>query len=377
MGNGARIAVARRLQLMAILCAPLLLSGCAVRSANPWTPPPLARPEPQPIFYVTDRATITPTKKCRAGEQLSQQPMYGFGEADSLIYGTFSVVPAAAKRIGDIPRFQPRPVCLRTPEHPIFRTGPSPLDQPLFFAALKQALSDSERKDVLVFVHGYNFEFDEAALWTAQLRHYLGFAGPVVLYSWASRGERLGYKSDEQAIARSTPRLQAFLQELSTSAGPVSVHLLAHSMGSRAVLGALNRIGSERPGQPPLFRQLILAAPDIDANEFRKLAEPALKAAERTTLYVSTRDRALIASGHYHGYARAGDASRELVLLPGVDTVDVTPVDRSRIHHNYYLENRWVLADMYELLRDNTPPSQRFGLVAVRLSSGTLWQFRR
>ena len=48
-----------------------------------------------------------------------------------------------------------------------------------------------------------------------------------------------------------------------------------------------------------------------------------------------------------------------MVLVAGMDTVDVTAVDRSLAHHDYFLENDHVLADIFQLLSYGVPPQKR------------------
>jgi hypothetical protein len=64
------------------------------------------------------------------------------------------------------------------------------------------------------------------------------------------------------------------------------------------------------------------------------------------------------------------------VLLDGMDTIDVTSADESLTHHDYFLENHRVLADIFQLLSFAAPPQKRFGLFAVRVRGLLLWQFR-
>jgi esterase/lipase superfamily enzyme len=133
-------------------------------------------------------------------------------------------------------------------------------------------------------------------------------------------------------------------------------------MGNRGVLRAVNRIAAkaeQRSGKP--FGQIILAAADVDADTFRQLAKAYAEVANRTTLYVSKRDLAVEASRWLHGFPRAGLMPPALVL-PGIDTVNVTDVDLTMLGHGYVAEARAVLTDMHALITRGAPPDQRFGL---------------
>ncbi|MAC19321.1 MAG: hypothetical protein CMJ23_06495, partial [Phycisphaerae bacterium] len=50
--------------------------------------------------------------------------------------------------------------------------------------ALREKLSQTDVKEVFLYVHGYNNTFEYAAMRTATLWHYLGRQGVPLLYSW-------------------------------------------------------------------------------------------------------------------------------------------------------------------------------------------------
>jgi esterase/lipase superfamily enzyme len=127
---------------------------------------------------------------------------------------------------------------------------------------------------------------------------------------------------------------------------------------------------------PPLFREVILTAPDIDADVFRRDIAPAIvKTAHRVTLYASSNDEALVMSKKVHGYPRAGDSGSQLVIVPGIDTIDVSSVDTSLLGHSYYGSNGTVLADLLDLLHDSKPPLQRRWLRPRQLGEMLYWAF--
>jgi esterase/lipase superfamily enzyme len=239
----------------------------------------------------------------------------------------------------------------------------------------------SADKEALVFVHGFNVDFAEAARRTAQLAYDLGFDGAPILYSWPSRGSLspVGYGADTNSADWSALHLQAFLRDLASSAGATTVHLIAHSMGNRVLTQALRSLAAEVHAEPlPHFSQVVLTAPDIDAQTFRDQIAPAIRGtAERITLYASSGDEALEASKRVNGFPRAGDTGAGIVLVDGIDTIDVSAVDTSFMGHSYFAENGSVISDLISLLRDGKPPAERAGLVAVPLGTMRYWAFRR
>ena len=156
------------------------------------------------------------------------------------------------------------------------------------------------------------------------------------------------------------------------------MHLVAHSMGNRALTSALREMVMEQRADCPKFNEVVLTAPDIDADIFRRDLAPAIvNAASRVTLYASSNDEALIASRKVHGYLRAGESGETMVVVPGVDTVDVSEVDTSFIGHSYYGSNSTVLADLFELMQGSKPPDQRKWLRAMQLGALKYWKFLR
>ena len=76
------------------------------------------------------------------------------------------------------------------------------------------SLVDLGGKRVIIFVHGYNVTFEEAALRTAQVAYDIEFKGVPVIYSWPAQGNTLSYTVDQINAAWSRPHLVEFLQLL-------------------------------------------------------------------------------------------------------------------------------------------------------------------
>jgi esterase/lipase superfamily enzyme len=163
---------------------------------------------------------------------------------------------------------------------------------------------------------------------------------------------------DETNVRWATPHLTRFLKDLRERSGAKRIHLIAHSMGNRALVEALERL-REGPSPTP-FNQVVLAAPDIDAETFRDdIAPRILPASSRVTLYASSKDSALLASKAFHGYARAGDSGEKAVVVDGMDTIDVSTVSST---HSYIGDNGFVLDDLGLVLLTEEPIRSRPGL---------------
>lgn len=298
--------------------------------------------------------------------------VYG-SERGELEMGVCQVSIPVGHQVGEVER--PSVFRLELKEDPrkhvvLLNVKPEPEDQ--FFSALQARVNGSPDKEAFVFVHGYNVTFEAAAQRTAQMAYDLKYPGAPIFYSWPSQGKLLDYAVDETNVAWTVPNLKKFLLNIARRSGASSVHLIAHSMGNRALTSALQSVAYEMKDSTPLFREVILTAPDIDADVFRRDIAPAIvKTANRVTLYASSNDEALKMSKTVHGYPRAGDSGGQLVVVPGIDTVDVSLVDTSLLGHSYYGSNGTVLADLLDLLEGSKPPQQRRWLRPMQL--GTLW----
>ncbi|MGE0761525.1 MAG: alpha/beta hydrolase, partial [Pirellulaceae bacterium] len=304
-------------------------------------------------------------------------PQYGTERSNELAVGTCEVSIPATHQYGELEAPSVFKLEFRQdPNRHILVQSVRATSRDAFYAELKSDLAQRGSR-VLVFVHGYNVSFDDAARRTAQMAEDLKFAGVPLFFSWPSQGNWYEYRSDEKQVELAIPALREFLTEVGRRSGSDSIHLIAHSMGSRALTAALRELAAEA-GSSTRFKQVVLAAPDIDADVFRERIAPAMAAAaQQVTLYASSNDLALVASRVFNsGDPRAGDSHR-LLILPGIETVDVSDVDTSLLGHSYYGDNPTVLTDLRELLLNALPAAQRAGLVPLGSDDQRYWGLRR
>ena len=241
-----------------------------------------------------------------------------------------------------------------------------------FWADLARALAerDAGERMGLVVIHGYNVSFEAAALRAAQIGFDLQFPGATAFFSWPSRARLARYTADEATIQASEKHIAQFLLDFTRQSGAEAVHVIAHSMGNRGLLRAMQRIVhevGEDTGVP--FGQIVLAAPDEDQEVFAELSAAYRRLARRTTLYVSARDRAVASSTLVHDAPRVG-FTPPVTVVPGIDTVEVTNVDVSLLGHGYFAEARDLLHDIHDLLVQGAPPERRFGLRTTATADG-------
>lgn len=355
--------------------------GAASTGASPAEPPPAAEPTPVPASRSAGE-DVLPTVEEAASDQIHLVDVF-FGTdrvlqmrngevefsaetAPTLTYGVaeVSIPPKHVTGQLESPRwwrfeFSPDPE-----KHVVYR-GAALREEDEFFSEVRDAVQESEQKQAFVFIHGFNTSFVDAARRTAQLHHDLNFDGAPIFYSWPSQGSAspVAYVQDGNAADRSAPKLQAFLMEIAERTGAEKIHLIAHSMGNRALVEALDEIAEDlaREGRPAPFNQIILSAPDIDRDVFANVAEQILPTAQRVTLYASSNDRALTISREFNGNPRAGDASEGIVIVPGVNTIDASEVRTELFDtgHDYYADDDTILGDMAVVMRTNADPDTR------------------
>ena len=249
----------------------------------------------------------------------------------------------------------------------------TPLSSAEFAGQLTRRIGAASLREVFVFVHGYKVAFKDAVRRTAQIAYDMNYRGVPLLFSWPSQGSLGGYRQDEASVTASVPDLQQFLQVVA-SQGADRVHLMAHSMGNRVLAAALVGLaGMRRPDGKPLFREVILAAPDIDRAVFLQEILPAMRpATERLTLYASNSDQALKASRRLNSSARLGQADAGMALHPDLCTVDATHVDTSLLGHSFYAQSRSILRDIARILVGSPP--QDAGLVRLLRGGREFWR---
>jgi esterase/lipase superfamily enzyme len=254
----------------------------------------------------------------------------------------------------------------------------SPLDKDAFVAHARADIAVSPGHDALLFIHGYNVGFADAARRTAQIAYDLGFTGVPMLYSWPSEGTVVRYSTDATNMRHTLPRFTEFLTLALAALQARVVHVIAHSMGNNCLVEMLKTFDATTLGKDvAALGQVIFAAPDIDAETFVDLARQFRGQANRFTLYASSGDLALQASKKLNGYPRAGDAGPGLVIVDGVDTIDATLVDTNLMGHSYIGDNDSILADVFDLLRGGHAPEARFRLAPRQRAGQRYWFFRR
>ncbi len=322
------------------------------------------------IFYATDRA--------RSGSDRPDE-FYG-GERGEMEYGTVEVTVPRNHKPGEIEA--PSLVKLEWAEnaerHIVMTKLATGTEQGLF-ADMRATLADNQADGAFVFIHGFNTTFSAAAKRTAQIAYDINYDGAPILFSWPSEGSTFSYIRDEAVVRLSGRHLLHFLDDVIAQSGAKHINLIAHSMGNRALLDALELMATRREGAGqtgPVFGQIIFAAPDEDASLFAEMLKTISPLAERLTLYGSNKDLALNVSKRVHGdLPRAGQAGDGIVVTKGLDSIDMTVLGDDMLAHSYFAQTSSALTDLLTLFWRDADPDERCGMDPKTGTKGAFWQY--
>jgi esterase/lipase superfamily enzyme len=322
------------------------------------------------IFFATNRDVIPAT----AG---SGQERFGNQVLNELPYCGRAAVTIPFRSRGQDPQREvtAQATSAETPAVSLEEVRSIPWES--FAAGVNSQLARSRQGDLLLFVHGFNVDFESALVRTAQLGVDIPFNGAVLAYCWPSQGGILSYPADEDINARSVQPFTEFLQRLiATVPSGTRISILVHSMGNRLVMQGIGKLPQVQAQKP--IANLALCAPDVGVKDFKNWAPGVVAKCDRVALYASQSDSALISSKHLHNREqRAGDAFPP-VCLPGIETIDVSGVDFDvALGHSYYGSNLNVLSDLYFLIKEHRPAAERGYLTRTSLTwgRGHYWQF--
>ena len=365
-----------RRSLGAALSALLLLSSCASTQPgeSPTSHSAASRTRGINGLVPTEAAAIPAqaTVNVRFGTNREPLPDMHDGatrfftaeNSGKLIYGDIAVTIDANHQIGDI-------------NHGVrLETAPRLLGEKEFLAGLREDLRRRPGKKLLIFIHGYNVSFEKAARRTAQLKYDLQFEGEAAFFSWPSAGRLLGYWADEKAVAEAEPFLREYLIRLVRDSGANNIYIIAHSMGNRAFVSVMPKVREALHGAQTV-KEVLLAAPDIDAGVFVRDIVPAMSSKTcGTTVYSSTKDKALWGSWLVHSFTRR--AGQRVIASPGIDSVNASTVDIRvlGLGHSYFAEQANLLRDIQELFHGRRAPQRTDTLEADRKTSGA-WALRK
>ena len=355
----------RRTISLVVLCASLGLASC-VQNVRPLSESDAEFFAPRAVYFSTNRNVTGKTNLNKRFGSERSEPLWGVSTV--AIPNDYPKAHSASFVHWNLP-------LKRNPEKYLAVVNSQLMPENLFFRQVNADAQTKRKSQALVFIHGYNVTFERATRISAKLAYDLDLQGPSLLYSWPSEESAAKYTVDEVNLQWTQPAFTAFLSQLFAATDIEQFFLLAHSLGNRAMTRALIDLLAEHPDYAKRIGGVVLAAPDIDAAVFARDIAPVLIAYQiPITLYVSSRDLALIASGTLHGYPRAGEAGDGIVVLPGMDTIDATEAEAELLGHEYFSQGAHTIADIYQWLIEGKAAPQRDNLVAVESDQGRYWR---
>lgn len=215
------------------------------------------------------------------------------------------------------------------------------------------------RRDVLVYVHGFNQSFETAALDAARLSDGLAFRGETMLFSWPSKNSLMSYMYDRESAMWSRDALEAMLDELIVDPSVGTVHIVAHSMGTMVAVEALRQLYDRRSAtMANRFGAIVLASPDIDMDSFTSSVSRLRSLSRKITVLTVANDRALgTMRDMAGGVTRVGIAEKERLEALGVRVIDASDYDGGGLNHDLFMTNAQVRQAIRSFIADSASPA--------------------
>jgi esterase/lipase superfamily enzyme len=421
----------RRLSLSLTALVVLLIAGCATPARQLMPTPVLYQlPGGQPVFdrtaesqpspgpdldllFITDRAAPTAAELEARDEDQAPLP-YGQERAKRIAFGTarVRVVPGLdwetlreqsqlAERtrevnlelgeVHELGAFPREPYRLHPTEDGKLLRDRGELARhaqakSLLQGEVQRRLAAAPRKEVLLYVHGFNETFASAAFTTAELCHFLGREQVCAFFTWpASTGGNFltAYTATTESGDFAVEHLKKSIRLLATTPGVEGLQILAHSRGTAVTLKAIRELGLEAIAAgkeaADLYKidNLVLLSPDIDVDIAAQqitgfISDPDLVTVwpdgrlprvlkGRLTIYASPEDRALLVSRIlFRSRTRVGQMRPEDIpaegqrYMAGVGRLDLISYQGERTDffgHSYFTTNPQVSSDLIQLIR--------------------------
>lgn len=357
--------------------------------------PPALQNNLAEVMYITDRAPETEEKSetatagmARYGLRRSRSAAFGVAELqigdDQLSWQELVKQSRTAKRdkklelkvvsARELGRFQPTPPKLVVSDRELVEAAARAESeaesavQKQFIDELTARLEKTPRKEVYLFIHGFNVDFDGAIMCMGELWHFLGREGVPMAYTWpAGQGAVRAYEYTNQSAMFTNYHLKQALRLIASCPTLEKVHIIAHSRGTAVANDAVRELYLEMRGTQDTRKVLkigtcVLAAADLDLDVViqRYATERVGRAIEGVAVYVSKTDKALSFSNWLSGgMMRLGTIKTEIFEKDEIETLRnarrIQFIDarlaKPGLGHSYFHENPAVSSDLILYLR--------------------------
>ena len=242
-----------------------------------------------------------------------------------------------------------------------------------FRTIYNEMLTNETKNDTLFFIHGFRCGYDCFVDIMKDL-HRLYVEDDacdiqrIVGFSWPSNDKLTQYFRDQDdalmsgiALSRGYNKLIQFFREFFKNTNnphcESNIHLLCHSMGNQVFESMFSHLKINAAAIVPVFKEIVLAAPDIDFNVFEK-GEPfndISRIGERVHVYFHRSDDALKISRFtknrvnrlgLNGPRNSFDVPSNVHFVDASDIKDTTSKSERLIDHWYYKESPTIIKDI-------------------------------
>ncbi|QGM97037.1 alpha/beta hydrolase [Methylocystis parvus] len=271
-------------------------------------------------------ATTRAPDETQPGEMFSGER----GGALSFADITVSIPPDAYRKVGEVQWPESE---TPDPAREFTTVDAHILSREAALAEFNRRVAKTPKRQTLVFVHGFNTRFAEAVYRFAQISHDSTADVVPVLFTWPSRGKLLAYGYDHESASYSRDALESLLAALARNPNVGEISILAHSMGNWVTLEALRQMAIRDRGLPGKIKNVMLAAPDVDFDVFKRQIVAMGVRPSLFTIFVSRDDEALAVSKRVWGdKPRLGAVNpqaepyRDVLDRDRIQVVDLTDV---------------------------------------------------
>ncbi|MFA6205679.1 MAG: alpha/beta hydrolase [Methylocystis sp.] len=338
---------------MAALLA-LAFSGCSSRPHGTL----VASHQVAPGTSVVDLLVVTTRQPndSEPGVMFSGERGHGVHFADIAV----SIPPDASRVVGEV-QWPDGPT--PNPAVQFATVRAEVLSREAALADFNARIRKTPKRQVLLFVHGFNTRFEEAVYRFAQIVHDSRAEVTPVLFTWPSRGRLLQYGYDHESASYSRDALELVLQALQRDRDVGEISILAHSMGNWVTLEALRQMAIRNGQIGSKIQNVMLASPDVDFDVFRRqIAEIGGVRPSIFTLFASRDDDALAASRRFWGNTRLGAVDpkaspyQEVLDRDRVKVVDLTGIATSDpLEHSKFASSPQVVRSIGARLAQGQP----------------------
>jgi len=249
-----------------------------------------------------------------------------------------------------------------------------------FVAAIEAVLASSRRRQLVVFVHGFNTYFDENLKKCGEFWHYMGRDAVAISFDWPSKGSLFSYEVDKANADFAVRQFRLLLEFLAENTSASQINILAHSAGCPVAVEAARQLSLEyydleddEAHRRAKIGLVVLAAPDMDLDSCLSAGvDGAGRLTQGWIVYASRQDKALGFAAGIFGDVRVGrsigklpEDAVEALVRNDTQWIDVTAAQKlypSFIGHSYYYDNPWISSDAMLFLALGATAEQR-GLV--------------